>query len=185
MVVSTRNTVHSVVFLILAFFNAAGLFILLGAEFLAMLLIVVYVGAIAVLFLFVVMMLDVDKEKIAEEISMKKPLLILVSVVLFCEILMIIKMSDVKPYETKMLFPFKAEASNVQALGEVLYTDFILPFQLAGGVLFVAMIGAIVLTLKDQSTRFIRKQNIFDQVSRNKVNSLEVVKVEVGKGINL
>ena len=184
-VVSTRNTVHSVMFLILAFFNAAALFILLGAEFLAMLLVVVYVGAIAVLFLFVVMMLNVDKKEILERSNLKLPILLLVSLVMFCEIILIVKMSDVKPYDTKILFPTANNISNVKALGNVLYTDFILPFQLAGGVLFVAMIGAIVLTLKDHSDRFIRKQNIFEQTSHTKANSLEVVKVQSGQGINI
>lgn len=184
-VVSTRNMVHSVVFLILAFFNAAALFVLLGAEFLAMLLIVVYVGAIAVLFLFVVMMLDVDKKEIIKQANMKLPLLVMVGIVLLCEIVLIIKMSGVKPYDTKLLFPTPKDLNNVAALGNVLYTDFILPFQIAGAVLFVAMIGAIALTLKDHSTRFIRKQNISDQTSHTKANSIELVKVEIGKGINI
>lgn len=182
-VVSTRNMVHAVMFLVLAFLNAAALFVLLGAEFLAMLLIVVYVGAIAVLFLFVVMMLNVD-EKISDEINRKRPLLISVGIVMFAEILMIIKFSSVKFYETKLLFPTPTDIHNTKAIGNVLYTDFILPFELSGAILFVAMIGAIILTLKDE-TRFIRKQKISDQVARNKINSLEIVKVKIGEGINL
>lgn len=180
-VVSSRNMVHSVMFLVLAFLNAAALFILLGAEFLAMLLIIVYVGAIAVLFLFVVMMLNVDI-KIKEEINRKRPILILVGAVMFFEILLIAKFSTVKFYETKLLFPTPSNIQNTHAIGNVLYTDFILPFQLSGAVLFVAMIGAIVLTLKDE-TRFIRKQKISDQVLRNKANSMEIVKVKIGEGI--
>ena len=183
-VVSSRNAVHSVMFLVLAFLNAAALFVLVGAEFLAMLLIIVYVGAIAVLFLFVVMMLDVDSGKITQEISRKKPLLLLVGAVLFCEIILMINFASVNFYDTKSLFPTSQEITNTQAIGNVLYTDFILPFQLSGAVLFVAMIGAIVLTLKDE-TRFIRKQNISQQTSRTKANSLEIVKVEFGQGIDL
>lgn len=182
-VISTRNMVHAAMFLILAFVNAAALFILLGAEFLSMLLIIVYVGAIAVLFLFVIMMLNIDS-KLEEEVNRKRPIFILVGAILFAEILMIIRFSTVKYYETKTLFPTPKDVSNTQALGNILYTDFALPFQLAGAVLFVAMIGAIVLTMRDK-TRPIKKQNIFDQVNRTKANSLEVVKVKVGEGINL
>lgn len=182
--VSAKNTVHGVMFLVLAFINAAALFILLKAEFLAMLLVVVYVGAIAVLFLFVVMMLDVDSTKIKREFNRHIPLLILVSIVIFTEIFLIVKMSGIKFYETTKLFPIAKDIPNTQAIGNVLYTNFLLPFQISGAVLFVAMIGAIVLTLRDE-TRFIRKQKISDQVFRNKENSLEIVKVKSGKGIDL
>ncbi len=182
-VVSTRNMVHAVMFLILAFFNASALFVLLGAEFLAMLLIVVYVGAIAVLFLFVVMMLNIDL-KIVEEVNRKKPLLILIGVAMFFEIFLINQFSMAKVYETKTLFPSAAELSNTKALGNILYTDFMLPFQLSGAVLFVAMIGAIVLTMKEE-TRFIKKQKISNQVERNKANSLVIAKTKIGEGINL
>ncbi|OFW80028.1 MAG: hypothetical protein A2887_00200 [Alphaproteobacteria bacterium RIFCSPLOWO2_01_FULL_40_26] len=182
-VVSTRNMVHAVMFLVLAFLNAAALFVLLGAEFLAMLLIVVYVGAIAVLFLFVVMMLNIDIE-IKEEVNRKRPILILIGAVMFCEIFLITKFSTIKHYETKMLYPIQMEIHNTKAIGNILYTDFMLPFQLAGAVLFVAMIGAIVLTLKDE-TRFIRKQKISNQVMRNKANSLSIIKVKIGEGIDL
>ncbi len=182
-VISTRNMIHAAMFLILAFVNASALFILLGAEFLSMLLIIVYVGAIAVLFLFVVMMLNVDL-KLSEEVNRKRPIFILVGVTLFAEILMILRFSTIKYYDTKTLFPTPQDISNTQAIGNILYTDFVLPFQLAGGVLFVAMIGAIVLTMRDKN-RVIKKQNIFDQVSRNKANSIELVKVKSGEGINL
>ncbi|MBM3579261.1 MAG: NADH-quinone oxidoreductase subunit J [Alphaproteobacteria bacterium] len=182
-VVSTRNMVHAVMFLVLAFLNAAALFILLNAEFLAMLLIIVYVGAIAVLFLFVVMMLNIDLQ-ISQEVNRKRPIFILVGVILFTEIFLLIKFSSVKFYETKTLFQTPIDISNTKAIGNVLYTDFLLPFQLSGAVLFVAMIGAIVLTLRDE-TRFIRKQKVSDQTARDKANSLEVVKVRVGEGINI
>jgi len=183
-VVSTRNMVHSVMFLILAFFNAAALFVLLGAEFIAMLLIVVYVGAIAVLFLFVVMMLNVDNIKIKEKIRLHTPLLIAIAIVFFLEIFLVIKVSSAANYQTASFFPIPAGVHNVNAIGRVLYTDFFLPFQLAGAVLFVAMIGAIVLTLRHKN-RFIRKQKINNQVFRNKENSLEIVKVKSGEGISL
>ena len=183
-VVSTRNMVHSVMFLILAFLNAAALFILLGAEFIAMLLIVVYVGAIAVLFLFVIMMLNVDQKEIRRKINRHLPLLILVAVIFFFEIMLVTKFSSIKSYETALLFATPSDIQNTNAIGNLLYTDFILPFQLAGAILFVAMIGAIILTLRDE-TRFIRKQKISDQISRTKANSLEVVKVKSGEGINL
>jgi len=183
-VVASRNTIHSVMFLILAFLNAAALFILLGAEFISMLLIIVYVGAIAVLFLFVVMMLNVDKKDLKPQINRHLPILILLAAIMFLEIFLIIKFSTIKSFETKSIFPTPNDISNVNALGNVLYTDFILPFQLSGAILFVAMIGAIVLTIRDE-TRFIKKQKIYDQVSRNRANSLEIVKVESGKGINI
>jgi NADH-quinone oxidoreductase subunit J len=183
-VVSARNMVHSVMFLVLAFLNAAALFVLLGAEFLAMLLIVVYVGAIAVLFLFVVMMLNVDNKEISQEVNRKKPILILIGAVMFAEILLIAKFSTIKIYETKSLFPTPSDVHNTNAIGNILYTDFILPFELSGAILFVAMIGAIALTLKDE-TRFIRKQKIYDQVTRTKANSLEIVKVKIGEGIEI
>ncbi|MDX2082937.1 MAG: NADH-quinone oxidoreductase subunit J [Rickettsiales bacterium] len=184
MVVSAKNMVHCVMFLILAFFNAAALFILLNAEFLAMLLIVVYVGAIAVLFLFVVMMLDIDSKKISKEINRHAPLLITIGAILFTEIFLITKVSTIKFYNIKSLYPIDAKQHNINAIGDLLYTDFILPFQLSGAVLFVAMIGAILLTLKKE-TRFIRKQKISSQTARNKANSLEIIKVKSGEGINL
>lgn len=182
-VISAKNTVHSVMFLVLTFLNAAALFVLLGAEFLAMLLVVVYVGAIAVLFLFVVMMLDVDKVQVKREMNRHLPVLILISLVMFVEIFMIVKVSGVKYYETLHLYPTPKAVHNINAIGDILYTDFILPFQISGAILFVAMIGAIVLTLRDE-TRFIRKQKISDQVFRGP-DSIEIVKVKSGEGINL
>lgn len=183
-VVTTRNTVHCVMFLILAFINAAALFVTLGAEFFAMLLIIVYVGAIAVLFLFVVMMLNVDKKEVNKKINRHLPILIIFSAILFFEFFMIIKFSTIKFYEKKLLFPTPTNIPNTTAIGKVLYTDFILPFQLSGAILFVAMIGAIVLTLRDKK-RFIRKQNISNQVMRDKKDCLEIVQVKSGAGINL
>ncbi len=183
-VVSSRNMVHCVMFLILAFLNAAGLFVILGAEFLAMLLVIVYVGAIAVLFLFVVMMLNVDKSELKKRVNKTIPILISLVLVLFLEIFLIIKVSLIGDYSRASLFPITESTQNTQAIGNILYTDFFLPFQLSGAILFVAMIGAIVLTLSEK-TRFMRKQKISDQTMRNKENSLEIVKVKSGEGIEL
>lgn len=182
-VVSTRNMVHAVIFLILAFFNASGLFILLGAEYLAMLLVIVYVGAIAVLFLFVVMMLNIDKQ-LQHEISRKKPLLLTAAIVLFAEIFMVICISRGSDILVKPSIPTPAEVNNVKAIGQVLYTDYALPFQVSGAILLVAMIGAIVLTLKEED-RFIKKQKISDQVMRNKENSITMAKPSIGAGIEI
>ena len=185
-VVSTKNTIYSVMFLILAFFNAAGLFVLLGAEFLAMLLVIVYVGAIAVLFLFVVMMLNIDqKPKIKEGINKYKYLVILISGILFIEIFLIIQSSTMLcDSHSPASLPIVQNVSNTKAIGDVLYTKFIYPFQLSGMILFVAMIGAIVLTLRDQD-RFIKKQNIGEQIARTKSSSVELVKVKSGYGIEI
>ncbi|MES2676919.1 MAG: NADH-quinone oxidoreductase subunit J [Pseudomonadota bacterium] len=184
-VVSTKNTIYSVMFLILAFFNAAGLFVLLGAEFLAMLLVIVYVGAIAVLFLFVVMMLNIDAQpKIKKSFNKYLPLVILIAGILFIEIFILTQSSAIFFGSTPTSLPTPNDISNTKAIGNVLYTNFIYPFQLAGMVLFVAMIGAIVLTLRDQD-RFIKKQNISEQVSRTKSDSVKLVKVETGQGINV
>ncbi len=182
-VVSVRNTVYGVLFLILAFVNAACLFILSGSEYLAMLLIVVYVGAIAVLFLFVVMMLNVD-ESVDSKASRKRPLLIMISAVLASEIFIISKFSSVKFYEKAKLYPIDEKVSNVGAIGNILYTDFILPFQLAGIILFVAMIGAIVLTIKD-SDRLLKKQNITDQILRSSKDSIEIIKMKSGQNLDI
>lgn len=182
-VVTTRNMVNAVIFLILAFFNVAGLFILLGAEYIALLLIVVYVGAIAVLFLFVVMMLNVDL-KITKTINRHKPLITMFILIIFCELLLVTKFSNINYSDTHTKYPTPQDIHNTKAIGKILYTDFFLPFQISGAILFVAMIGAIVLTLKSE-TRFIRKQNISSQTHRTRNESLEIVKVKSGEGIDL
>ena len=184
-VVTTRNTVYSVLFLILVFFNVSGLFILLNAEFLAMLLIIVYVGAIAVLFLFVVMMLNVDSMDLKKQIRPFLPILIMISITIFGEIFLFEKISMVENYQISTSFPINQNISNIKSIGNVLYTDFILPFQISGAALFVAMIGAILLTLKNENKQTAKKQDIFKQISHNKANSIELVKVESGKGINI
>jgi len=182
MVITARNPVHSVLFLILAFFNAAGLFILMGAEFLALILVVVYVGAVAVLFLFVVMMLDVDFVQLREGFLNYLPVGALIGFILLVELLVVLGGWVISPdTATNAAVPINPEVSNIQALGEVLYTRYIFFFQMAGLVLLVAMIGAIVLTLKHKPN--VRRQSIADQVARNPAAAVEVRKVESGKGI--
>ena len=177
MVISSRNPVHSVLFLILAFFNAAGLFVLLGAEFLAMLLVVVYVGAVAVLFLFVVMMLDINFVELREGFQRYMPLGLGVGGVLLAEILFVFFNSADMPETVVMV----NEVSNTRALGRVLYTDYIYLFQLAGLILLVAMIGAIALTLRKREN--VRRQSIASQTERTRADSIEVVSVPSNTGV--
>ena len=181
MVIVSRNPVHSVLFLILAFVNAAGLFLLMGAEFLAMILIVVYVGAVAVLFLFVVMMLDVDFAELKQGFAKHLPLGIILGLILFVELAMVIGTYLVSP-EAAHTAPKSASAlSNTEALGRVLYTDYVYYFQTAGLVLLVAMIGAIVLTLHHRTN--VKRQLIAAQVARTKETAMEVRKVAPGQGL--
>ena len=177
MVISSRNPVHSVLFLILAFFNAAGLFVLLGAEFLAMLLVVVYVGAVAVLFLFVVMMLDINFVELREGFQRYMLLGIGVVGLLFAEILFVFFNSANMP-ETIVKVN---EVSNTRALGRILYTDYIYLFQLAGLILLVAMIGAIALTLRKRGN--VRRQSIVIQIERKREDSIEIVSVPTNAGV--
>ena len=183
MVISARNPVHSVLFLILAFVNAAGLFVLLGAEFLAMILIVVYVGAVAVLFLFVVMMLDVDFAELREGFLSYLPVGALVGAVLLAELLLVVGAWAIGPEVVKgVAAPIPGGVSNTAALGLVLYTRYVYFFQAAGVILLVAMIGAIVLTLHHKPQ--VKRQNIGDQVARNRASAIEVVKVKTGQGLS-
>ena len=168
MVISARNPVHSVLFLILAFVNASGLFIMAGAEFLGLLLIVVYVGAVAVLFLFVVMMLDVDFAELREGYLQYMPIGALVGIILLAELLMVVGGWVSSPGiagSTASPIPDMAEVSNIKAIGNILYTRYIFFFQVAGLILLVAMIGAIVLTLRHKEN--VRRQVISDQVARD------------------
>ena len=184
MVISSRNPVHSVLFLILAFVNAAGLFVLLGAEFLAMILIVVYVGAVAVLFLFVVMMLDVDFAELRQGFLNYLPIGALVGVVMLAELLVVLGAWVIAPEVAKAItapIPPISAASNTQALGLVLYTRYVYFFQTAGLILLVAMVGAIVLTLQHKPN--VRRQNIAVQVARGRSTAIEVVKVKSGQGL--
>ena len=182
MVVGARNPVHSVLFLILAFFNSAGLFLLLGAEFLAMILVVVYVGAVAVLFLFVVMMLDVDFVELRQGVLNYLPIGALVGVVLLAELLVVLGGWVIAPETvTHVMVPITGTTTNTAALGEVLYTRYIFFFQAAGMVLLVAMIGAIVLTLRHKPN--VKRQSIADQVARTPATAIEVRKVPSGRGL--
>jgi NADH-quinone oxidoreductase subunit J len=181
-VVSARNPVHSVLFLILAFFSAAGLFVLLGAEFLAMLLVVVYVGAVAVLFLFVVMMLDVDFSQLRQGFARYMPLGGLVAGVLALEMI-VVSASIAGNGAAKNAGPQAAglDVSNTETIGRVLYTHYVYFFQAAGMVLLVAMIGAIVLTLRHKPG--VRRQVIADQVARGPKTGMRIVSIKPGEGI--
>ncbi|WP_187971651.1 NADH-quinone oxidoreductase subunit J [Aquibium microcysteis] len=184
MVIAARNPVHSVLWLILTFFNAAGLFLLTGAEFLAMILLVVYVGAVAVLFLFVVMMLDVDFAELKQGALQYAPIGALVGLILAAELIVVVGGYTLAPQlagEITRPIPPMEVRSNTAALGDVLYTDFLFFFQIAGMVLLVAMIGAIVLTLRHKEG--VRRQSIPAQVARTPATAIEVVDVETGKGI--
>jgi NADH-quinone oxidoreductase subunit J len=179
-VVSARNPVHSVLFLILAFFNAAALFLIAGAEFLAMVLVIVYVGAVAVLFLFVVMMLDVNFAELRSGFQRYLPVGAAVGVVLFAEILSVAWVWKVSIGAAALRMSPAPAISNTQALGNVIYTDYIFLFQAAGLVLLVAMIGAIVLTLRDRKTS--RHQSIRIQTERTVAETLEMVTMSLGAG---
>ncbi len=184
MVISARNPVHSVLFLIAAFFNAAGLFVLMGAEFLAMILVIVYVGAVAVLFLFVVMMLDINFVEMRQGFLQYLPIGGLIGVILLIELLFIFASWTVTPDAGNVAAAPIAdlgEISNTRALGRLLYTKYIYFFQAAGLVLLVAMIGAIVLTLRPR--KGVRRQKVPDQLRRTRAESVEIKKVETGKGI--
>jgi NADH-quinone oxidoreductase subunit J len=184
MVIASRNPVHSVLFLILAFVNAAGLFVLLGAEFLAMILIVVYVGAVAVLFLFVVMMLDVDFAELRQGFLNYLPVGALVGAVLLAELLVLVGAWVIGPDAGKAIaspIPPSGSISNTQAIGLVLYTRYVYFFQASGVILLVAMIGAIVLTLQHKPN--VRRQNIAAQVARRRTSAIEIVKVKSGQGL--
>jgi NADH-quinone oxidoreductase subunit J len=181
MVVTSRNPVHSVLFLILAFVNAAGLFVLLGAEFLAMILIVVYVGAVAVLFLFVVMMLDVDFAELRQGFLNYLPVGALIGVVLLVELLLVVGGWVIAPAAHPSA-AVAANVSNTQALGLVLYTRYVYFFEAAGMILLVAMVGAIVMTLQHKPQ--VRRQNIAAQVARTRADAIELVNVKPGQGLS-
>jgi NADH-quinone oxidoreductase subunit J len=185
MVVASKNPVHSVLFLILAFVNAAGLFVLMGAEFLAMILVVVYVGAVAVLFLFVVMMLDVDFAELRQGFLQYLPVGALVGIVFLAELLLVVGAWAIAPSVADVIaapIPPFYSVTNTEALGQVLYTRYVYFFQAAGLILLVAMIGAIVLTLRHKPN--VKRQNISQQVGRTREDAIEVVKVRPGQGLS-
>jgi NADH-quinone oxidoreductase subunit J len=184
MVISARNPVHSVLFLILAFFNSAALFVLLGAEFLAMILVVVYVGAVAVLFLFVVMMLDINFAELRSGLLQYLPVGALIGLILLVELIFVFGAWAFAPdveFRARAPVPSPEDATNTEALGRLIYTDYVYLFQAAGLVLLVAMIGAIVLTLRTRGG--VRRQQIGAQINRERDAVVAVRKVEKGAGI--
>ena len=189
MVTVSKNTVHSVFFLILDFISISCLFIMIGAEFVGMIMLIVYVGAVAVLFLFVVMMLNVSLQKnewfAAERGSSHIPVGILVSIIIFFELIIVVGGWKFKPNlnPDSLDLNFVSEITNTHSIGEVLYTDYIHLFQLSGMILLVAMIGAIVLTFRKRSG--IKKQSYFKQVSRERSDGVELIDVEKNKGVKI
>lgn len=184
MVISSKNPVHSVLFLILAFFNSAGLFVLIGAEFLAMILVVVYVGAVAVLFLFVVMMLDINFAELREGFLQYLPIGALIGLILVAELILVFGSWVASPEAAQVLAaPAVApdQMTNTHALGRLIYTDYIYLFQASGMVLLIAMIGAIVLTLRHRPD--VKRQKIGVQVDRRREDVVEVRKVTTGSGV--
>lgn len=186
MVITARNPVHSVLFLILAFFNAAGLFVMLGAEFIAMIMVIVYVGAVAVLFLFVVMMLDINFAELRKGMTRHMPVGALVGFVLLAEFAWMYLgwHSDIKADVIGFQpMPLASQGiTNTHALGYVLYTHFVYLFQVSGLILLVSMIGAITLTLRTR--RDVRRQNIADQIARSPKDVLKVEKIQSGTGVS-
>jgi NADH-quinone oxidoreductase subunit J len=185
-VIFQRNPVHSVLWLIFTFFNAAGLFVLLGAEFLAMILVVVYVGAVAVLFLFVVMMLDINVVVMREGFLRYLPVGALIGIVLLVELALVFGGWAIAPGAAALRtapMPDPAQVANTQALGLILYTKYAYLFQVSGVILLVAMVGAIVLTHRRRAGP--RRQDIQEQVARSPADTLEVVKVQSGRGVSL
>jgi NADH-quinone oxidoreductase subunit J len=184
MVIAAKNPVHSVLYLILAFVNAAGLFVLMGAEFLAMILVVVYVGAVAVLFLFVVMMLDVDFAELRQGFLQYLPIGAVVGVIFLAELILVVGAWTITPGMPQAItapIPPLAQITNTEALGLVLYTRYVFFFQAAGIVLLVAMVGAIVLTLRHRPN--VKRQSISLQVGRRREDSIEIVNVRSGQGL--
>lgn len=181
-VVLSKNSVYSVLWLIFAFINGSGLMVLLGAEFLAMMLIVIYVGAVAVLFLFVIMMLDMHFSKVIMQLKEKPILSIFVSLIMFADLVTIILLGTKNiHFSSGLSFTITNDVTNTKAIGNVLYTDFMLPFQISGLILFVAMIGCITLTLKKRDG--VKRQNIAKQLKHNKENAVLMTKPLLNKGI--
>ena len=188
MLTVSKNTVHSVFFLILDFVSISCLFIMIGAEFLGMMMLIVYVGAVAVLFLFVVMMLNVTQQEnqwfISTKSSTHLPVGLLISLVIFFELIVVIGGWKFKPdLVTSMSLSINQNTTNTHSLGNVIYTDYIHIFQLSGMILLVAMIGAIVLTFRQRSG--VKRQSYFKQISREKSEGVKLVDVESNKGVNL
>lgn len=185
MVITLRNPVHSVLSLIMVFFNAAALFVLISAEFLAMTLIIVYVGAVAVLFLFVVMMLDINIAEIRKGFYQNLPFAGFVGAVLFVDLFMMLDRSYLKAMTSNFFYSphLPNSKTNIEQIGAVLYTDYSVPFQLAGIVLLVAMVGSILLTLRTREG--VKKQDILKQLSRTTEDSVSLIKVKTGEGVDV
>jgi NADH-quinone oxidoreductase subunit J len=182
MVIAAKNPVHSVLYLILAFVNAAGLFVMLGAEFLAMILIVVYVGAVAVLFLFVVMMLDVDFSELKQGALQYLPIGMLIGGIFLAELLFVVGAWVIGPgVPHAITAPIAVKMPNIEVIGLVLYTRYAYFFEAAGMILLIAMVGAIVLTLRHKER--VRRQNIPEQNARTPATAMEIVKVRTGQGL--
>lgn len=184
-VITAKNPVHSVLFLILAFFNAAGLFVLIGAEFVAMILVIVYVGAVAVLFLFVVMMLDINFQELRQGFMRYMPVGLVVGAILAVELVFLaatqLAGGPVGGQANNAPIPPVDQVTNTEAIGHILYTDYVYAFQVSGLILLVAMIGAIVLTLRSRPG--VRRQKAGDQINRTKEQSITVVKVPTRGGV--
>ena len=187
MVTVSRNTVNSVFFLILDFISISCLFIMIGAEFLGMIMLIVYVGAVAVLFLFVVMMLNVAQQKnqwfISEQDSGHIPVGLLISAIIFCELIIVIGGWKYKPDLFKSTNLISSEISNTHSLGQILYTDYIHIFQISGMILLIAMIGAIVLTFRQREG--VKKQSYIKQISRERAEGVEIIEVASNKGVRI
>ena len=178
MVIFSKQPINSVLFLIFSFINASGLFLLAGAEFLALIIVIVYVGAVAVLFLFVIMMLDFNPDTIKQETRKYLPVGLFIGFVLFLEIILMMYSPELFSNEFKIIGRVvETNLTNTEILGNLIYTDYFLQFQMAGFILLVAMIGAIVLTLRHRD--YVRRQNINDQVSRNPNESIELVDIKL------
>ena len=185
MVISAKNPVHSVLYLILCFFNAAGLFVMLGAEFIAMLLVIVYVGAVAVLFLFVVMMLDIGADELKKQVTRTAPVGSIVGGILLAQLLFLYTSWSSDPAAAERITratPNPAEVPNTHALGHVLYTHYVYLFQVSGLILLVAMIGAITLTHRQRGG--IRRQSVSKQINRRPQDVVKIEKIESGAGVS-
>lgn len=180
-VICSKNPVHAVLWLIFTFCNSAALMILIGAEFIAMMLIIIYVGAVAVLFLFVVMMLNVEYSNITSIFSRNLTFIIPMSILLFLDLVLVIFLSN-HSAGIDVMHPITADINNIQAIGRVLYTDFILPFQTSGIILFLAMIASIVLTHRHRSG--VKRQDVSKQLARNKANSVFMATNDGKQGLN-
>lgn len=183
LVITSKNPVHAVLWLIFAFCNASGLMVIIGAEFIAMMLIIIYVGAVAVLFLFVVMMLDIKFTELKSTIGQETAITVTIALFLLIDIVVIILLGSkvIVPTNNNGIFAISTEITNTHAIGQLLYTNFVLPFQTAGIILFVAMVATIALTLRLRPG--VKRQKISEQMKRNKENSMSITNIDCKKGL--